>query len=60
MEEVIDRVSQAGAFKLVPVICKRGFQGRSKIEEKMERWHRLFGILLVVCGIVLISISSGK
>jgi len=41
MEEVIDRVSQAGAFKLVPVICKRGFQGRSKIEEKMERWHRI-------------------
>lgn len=41
MDEVIERTSQAGAFKLVPVICKRGFQGRSKIEEKMERWRRI-------------------
>ncbi len=41
MDEVIERVSQAGAFKLVPVICKRGFQGRSKVEEKLERWKRV-------------------
>ncbi|HAV39954.1 MAG: RsmE family RNA methyltransferase [Aquificaceae bacterium] len=41
MDEVIDRVSQAGAFKLAPVICKRGFKEISKIKEKMERWRRI-------------------
>lgn len=41
MDEVVDRASQSGALKLVPVICKRGFQGRVKIEEKMERWKRI-------------------
>lgn len=41
MEEVIDRASQSGVFKLVPLFCKRGFHGKAKIQEKMERWHRL-------------------
>ncbi len=41
MEEVIDRASQTGARSLVPVICKRGFQKLSLLEEKLERWKRL-------------------
>ncbi|MEJ7556419.1 MAG: RsmE family RNA methyltransferase [Aquificaceae bacterium] len=41
MEEVIDRASQTGASLLIPVVCKRGFQKLSILEEKMERWKRL-------------------
>ncbi|MFN4320256.1 MAG: RsmE family RNA methyltransferase [Aquificaceae bacterium] len=41
MEEAIDMASQSGAAKLVPLFCKRGFQVKSKVEEKMERWKRI-------------------
>ena len=41
MEEVIDRASQTGANLLIPVVCKRGFQKLSIVEEKMERWKKL-------------------
>ncbi|MFN3599591.1 MAG: RsmE family RNA methyltransferase [Aquificaceae bacterium] len=41
MEEVIDRASQSGVFKLVPLFCKRGFHGKAQVQEKMERWYRL-------------------
>ncbi|MEN3027898.1 MAG: RsmE family RNA methyltransferase [Aquificaceae bacterium] len=41
MEEVVDRVSQAGAVRLVPLICRRGFRKRTGVEEKLERWRRL-------------------
>ncbi|MCX8076856.1 MAG: RsmE family RNA methyltransferase [Aquificaceae bacterium] len=41
MEEIIDRVSQAGAVRLVPLICERSFKDISKVEHKAERWKRL-------------------
>ncbi|MCX8164599.1 MAG: 16S rRNA (uracil(1498)-N(3))-methyltransferase [Aquificaceae bacterium] len=41
MDEVVERVSQAGASRLVPVLCKRGYGGRPLVEEKLERWKRL-------------------
>ncbi|MDW8067085.1 MAG: RsmE family RNA methyltransferase [Aquificaceae bacterium] len=41
MDEVVDRSSQAGALKLTPILCKRGFQVREKVEEKIERWKRI-------------------
>lgn len=41
MDEVIDRSSQAGVIRLVPLLCKRGFHGRLNWEEKLKRWERL-------------------
>ncbi|WPM31587.1 RsmE family RNA methyltransferase [Hydrogenobacter sp. T-2] len=41
MEEVIDRASQTGANLLIPLVCKRGFQKLSVVEEKLERWKKL-------------------
>ncbi|MCS7196976.1 MAG: RsmE family RNA methyltransferase [Aquificaceae bacterium] len=41
MEEVVDRVSQAGAVRLVPLMCRRGFREIHKVEERLERWRKL-------------------
>lgn len=41
MDEVVDRASQAGVAKLVPLFCKRGFNGKINLEEKLNRWKRV-------------------
>ncbi len=41
MDEIVDKVSQAGAERLVPVISKRSFQRLEAILERYSRWERI-------------------
>ena len=41
MDEIIDKVSQVGAERLVPVISKRSFQKMEAILDRYSRWERI-------------------
>ncbi|MCS7262032.1 MAG: 16S rRNA (uracil(1498)-N(3))-methyltransferase [Aquificaceae bacterium] len=49
MEEVVDRLSQAGAVKLVPLLCERGSTAK-RPEEKLDKWRRLALSAFKQCG----------
>ncbi|WP_333784020.1 16S rRNA (uracil(1498)-N(3))-methyltransferase [Thermocrinis sp.] len=41
MDLIVEKVSEVGAFKLVPVISSRSFQDIKVIKKKIERWERI-------------------
>ncbi len=41
IELIIDFAVQGGAYKIIPVICKRGFQDKTKILQKYERLNKI-------------------
>ncbi len=41
MDMIVEKVSEVGAFKIVPVISSRSFQNISVIKKKLERWERI-------------------
>ena len=41
MDLIVEKVSEVGAFKLVPVVSNRGFQDMQVIKKKFERWERI-------------------
>ena len=41
MDLIMEKVSEVGAFKLVPVISNRSFQNMQAIKKRFERWERI-------------------
>jgi len=41
MDLIVEKVSEVGAFKLVPVVSSRSFQNIQVIKKRIERWERI-------------------
>jgi 16S rRNA (uracil1498-N3)-methyltransferase len=41
MDFIVEKVSEVGAYRLVPTLSKRSFQDIPTINKKMERWKRV-------------------
>ncbi len=50
MDYVVEKVSEAGAYRLFPTISSRSFRNREVIQKKLERWERLSLASFKQCG----------
>ena len=41
MDFIVEKVSEVGAYRLVPTLSKRSFQNITAINKRMERWKRV-------------------
>ena len=41
MDLIVEKISEVGAFKLVPVVSSRSFQNIQVIKKRIERWKRI-------------------
>jgi len=41
MDFIVEKISEVGAFKLVPVISNRSFQNIQAIKKRFERWRKI-------------------
>ncbi len=57
-DEIVEKLSEVGVSKLIPVVSERSFQKLSVLEEKRERWERIARQAAKQCGRhVLLEIS---
>ncbi len=50
MDIIVELLSQVGAYRLIPVLSKRGFNKREVIRARGERWKRIAVESLKQCG----------
>jgi len=50
MDLIVEKVTEIGVSKLVPLISKRSFQNKEIVERKLPRWERIAKETLKQCG----------
>ncbi|MFN3813119.1 MAG: RsmE family RNA methyltransferase [Aquificaceae bacterium] len=50
MDYIVEKVSEAGAYRLFPIVSSRSFRNVEVVERRLERWERLSLASFKQCG----------